>query len=232
MDEDYCVYKIGGDDPGYIRYSERLNRWSLWTLFFVFEVAKRLTYLPASCTRNTFCILYAGFGLTAMFSYAFKTVHVVCGTLYVLTGSAEISVLWYPCCGPLLGPGCPDCLLCCCFCCCSSRRRAACCAPERRTAIAVGVYIWIHTLSLLTVLGGPIIGIIPHFDFFGVQLAAVVEWTLVTVYQVIHYNRAPALAAAKYGHLNSSLHAAAYDGTELLPPSQPRSCTTTGPIDP
>ena len=205
MNEVWCLHEAEGDQA-VPRASAHINRWLIWHYFFLCELLKRVVYLPKSTTRNVFIVMYVGNGLCAM--YAFEGwAHVVFGTVYMLTGVTEVSVLWYPCCGPPLGPCCPAC---CRWICC--RPGSGCCGPQRRRRreIAIFIYIWIHGLALIYTLATPILGLRQHIVLFGrptspgledeggVRLDVVLEWTLVLAFQAIHWFRAPALAAAKY----------------------------------
>ena len=231
MDEDFCLHEAEGPQA-LVRASGRINRWLIWNYFFVNELLKRLVFLPKSITRNVFATLYCGCGLGAMYFFG-GVAHVILGTCYMLVGVLEISVLWYPCCGPPLGPCCPACcqwLFC-------RPTSGACGRKVRRCgAIAIGIYIWAHALALIFTLSTPILGLMPHIVLFGssnsssnssssnsssfgngssssgdgaveggVRLNVVLEWSLVQAFQIIHWCRVPALTKSKFQEIRPLL---------------------------
>ena len=235
MDEDYCLHEVEGQQA-VPSASARLNRWLVWNYFFLCEALKRQVFLPKSITRNVFAGLYCGCGLCAMYFYG-GAAHVIFGTAYMLTGVLEVSVLWYP----IWDPCCPAC-------CHWLWRRPgsmACDRKRRCGAIAIGVYIWAHALALIFTLSTPILGLLPHIVLFGssssssgsdansssssgggaikggVRLNVVLEWTLVTAFQIIHWCRVPALAASNLGELRPLLSSTA----DLTPSTQQSAAT-------
>ena len=189
MNNDFCVTHTGAVG-GMVRMSSRMNRWLLWHCYFTCEIVKRFVYLPRSILRNVYIVAYSAFGLGAVYFFELKSAHVVFGTGYMLTGTSEISLLWWPCCGPPLGPCFPA------SCC---RPDTECCRKPRWGAIAVGVYVWIHALTFMFLQAGPILQLFENFMIGSVRVNEIAEWTLVVAFQWIHWCRAPVLAAAKYG---------------------------------
>lgn len=200
MDDDHCIREVQTEEhPVEARASAYLNRLLIWHYFFLMEVLKRVVYLPPSITRNVFVVIYPVSGLLALYCrpHYYPVFHVIFGLNYMVTGCFEIPVLWYPLCGPPLGPCCPAC----CYCLCRRPLHPdETCSRRRRTAILITVYIAVLSITFGFTFALPAFGI-PWIVFGpqpGIRIDAVLEWTLVTAFQVIHWCRAPTLAAAKY----------------------------------